>query len=52
MCLFVRLFSIEIQMAGQIGTKFGSEVVLGGWGGGGGVGVKVLRGVSARGWGA
>ena len=45
-CLFVRLFSIEIQTAGQIGTKFGSEVVLGGGG------VKVLRGVSARVWGA
>ena len=27
-CGCVCLFSIEIQMAGQIGTKFGTEVVL------------------------
>ena len=34
------LFSIEIQTAGRIGTKFGTEVVL--------EGGKVLGGVSAR----
>ena len=27
-CLSVCLFSIEIQTAGQIGTKFGTEAVL------------------------
>ena len=27
-CLSVCLFSIEIQMAGRIGMKFGMEVVL------------------------
>ena len=27
-CLWVCLFSIEIQTTGQIGTKFGTEVVL------------------------
>ena len=36
-CLFVCVFSIEIQTAGPIGTKFGTEVVL-----------KFLGGVSAR----
>ena len=39
-CVFVCLFSIEIQMAGRIGTKFGTEVVLEGW--------KVLGVVSTR----
>ena len=39
-CLSVCLFSIEIQTAGRIGTKFGTEVVL--------EGGKVLRGVSTR----
>ena len=36
-CLFVCVFSIEIQTAGRIGMKFGTEVVLegreGSWGG-------------------
>ena len=36
MCVSVCLFSIEIQTAGRIGTKFGTEVVL--------KGGKVLRG--------
>ena len=36
----VCLFSIEIQTAGRIGTKFGTEVVL--------EGGKVLGGVSTR----
>ena len=40
MCLCVCLFSIEIQTAGRIGTKFGTEVVL--------EGGKVLGGVSTR----
>ena len=38
-CVWVCLFSIEIQMAGQIRMKFGTEVVLEGGkvlGGGGG----------------
>ena len=39
-CLSVCLFSIEIQTAGRIGTKFGTEVVL--------EGGKVLGGVSTR----
>ena len=38
-CVCVCLFSIEIQTAGRIGTKFGMEVVL--------EGGKVLGGVSA-----
>ena len=29
--MFVCLFSTEIQMAGQIGIKLGTEVVLKGW---------------------
>ena len=40
MCLCVCLFSIEIQTAGRIGTKFGTEVVL--------EEGKGLGGVSAR----
>ena len=40
MCVCVCLFSIEIQTAGRIGTKFGTEVVL--------EGGKVLGGVSTR----
>ena len=39
-CLSVCVFSIEIQMAGRIETKFGTEVVL--------EGGKVLGGVSTR----
>ena len=40
MSVCVCLFSIEIQMAGRIGMKFGMEVVL--------EGGKVLWGVSTR----
>ena len=39
-CVLVCLFSIEIQTAGQIRMKFGTEVVL--------EGGKVLMGVSTR----
>ena len=39
-CVSVCLFSIEIQTAGRIGTKFGTEVVL--------EGGKVLGRVLAR----
>ena len=39
-CVSVCVFSIEIQSAGRIGTKFGMEVVL--------KGGKVLGGVSAQ----
>ena len=38
--MYVCLFSIEIQTAGWIGTKFGTEVVL--------EGGKVLGGVSTQ----
>ena len=36
-CLFVCVFSIEIQTDGQIWTKFGTELVLEGGKGSGGV---------------
>ena len=39
-CVCVCLFSIEIQTAGRIGTKFGTEMVL--------EGGKVLGGVLTR----